>query len=53
MSTNPKTIDENDLAISALKLMEEYRIADLIVTNIEMHPIGIVDLKDLLKAGVI
>ena len=53
MSTNPKTIDENDLAVSALKLMEEYRIADLIVTNIEMHPIGIVDLKDLLKAGVI
>ena len=53
MNTNPKTINENDLAASALKLMEEYRISDLIVLDKSNKPIGIVDLKDLLRAGII
>ncbi|MBI3591445.1 MAG: KpsF/GutQ family sugar-phosphate isomerase [Candidatus Melainabacteria bacterium] len=53
MSPNPKTIDEDDLAVSALRIMEDYRISDLIVTNKSKSPIGIVDLKDLLKAGII
>ena len=53
MSSNPKTISEKDLAVSALKIMEEHRIADLIVTDETHKPIGIVDLKDLLKAGII
>lgn len=53
MSTNPKTISEDELAVSALKIMEDYRISDLIVTDKSSKPIGIVDLKDLLKAGII
>ena len=53
MSPNPKTIDEDDLAVSALRIMEDYRISDLIVINKSKNPIGIVDLKDLLKAGII
>lgn len=53
MSTNPKTITENDLAVSALKLMEEYRISDLIVLDKSQKPIGIIDLKDLLKIGIV
>lgn len=53
MSKNPKTINEYDLAISALKIMEDYRISDLIVLDKSQRPIGIVDLKDLLKAGII
>lgn len=53
MSKTPKTIDENDLAVSALKIMEDYRISDLMVVDKSTKAIGIVDLKDLLKAGVI
>ncbi len=53
MSLRPKTIKENELAVSALKDMEEYRISDLIVVNESNKPVGIVDLKDLLKAGII
>lgn len=53
MSKNPKTINENDLAASALKIMEDYRISDLIVLDKSQKPIGIVDLKDLLKGGII
>ena len=53
MSINPKTINEEDLAVSALKTMEDHRISDLIVTDTNRNSIGIVDLKDLLKAGII
>ena len=53
MNTNPKTIEQNNLASSALKIMEDYRISDLIVLDKSQKPIGIVDLKDLLKAGII
>ena len=53
MSKNPKTISEEDLAVSALKTMEDYRVSDLVVTDSEKRPIGIIDLKDLLKAGII
>jgi arabinose-5-phosphate isomerase len=53
MTINPKTIQENDLAVSALKIMEDFRISDLIVLDKSQRPIGIVDLKDLLKAGII
>lgn len=53
MSKNPKTIDEFEMAVSALKIMEEHRISDLIVIDASNKPIGIVDLKDLLKAGII
>lgn len=53
LTPNPKTISESDLAVSALKIMEDHRISDLIVLNDSLKPIGIVDLKDLLKAGII
>ena len=53
MNKNPRTIGENDLAVSALKIMEDYRISDLIVLDKTNKPIGIVDLKDLLKVGII
>lgn len=53
MSKDPKTISKDDLAVSALKIMEDFRISDLIVLDSLKKPIGIVDLKDLLKAGII
>lgn len=53
MNPNPKTIDSESLAVSALHIMEEFRISNLIVVDSLGKPIGIVDLKDLLKAGII
>lgn len=53
MSAKPKTISENDLAVSALKIMEDYRISDIVVLDKSKNPIGVVHLKDLLKAGLV
>ena len=53
MTSNPKTIQADNLAVEALRTMDEYTIADLIITDKNNCPVGIVDLKDLLKAGII
>jgi len=52
MTKNPKTIAADCLAVAALKLMEKYSIADLLILDKEGRPIGLIDLKDLLRAGV-
>lgn len=53
MTKNPKTIAANSLAVEALHIMEQYTIADLLITDENNSPVGVIDLKDLLKAGVI
>lgn len=53
MNSKPKTIGSEDLAVSAIKIMEEFRISDLIVVDNSGKPLGIIDLKDLLKAGIV
>jgi arabinose-5-phosphate isomerase len=53
MSKNPKVIRLGTLAAEALHMMETYKITSLVVTNEEQHPIGIVHLHDILRAGVI
>ena len=52
MTKNPKTISSNDMAAKALALMEKYSITSLAVTDENNHPIGILHIHDLLKAGV-
>ena len=53
MVTEPKTINANSAAITALKIMEEHRISNLVVLDTELRPCGIVDLKDFLQAGLL
>lgn len=53
MAVSPKTINRNAAAISAVKAMEQYRISDLVVVDDLDRPIGIIDLKDLLEAGLL
>jgi arabinose-5-phosphate isomerase len=53
MSTNPKTIEGDELAAKALNLMEFFNITCLIIANKERKPEGIVHLHDLLKSGVV
>jgi arabinose-5-phosphate isomerase len=53
MSPNPKTITADELAITALNIMEEYKITCLLIVDAERRPVGIIHLHDILAAGVV
>lgn len=59
MTRNPKVIFVNELAVSALKMMEDVKITSLFVVEEPglkadlPKPIGIIHLHDLLRAGVV
>ncbi|AAC07460.1 KpsF/GutQ family sugar-phosphate isomerase [Aquifex aeolicus] len=50
MTKNPKTIKPDELALKALRKMEDHNITVLIVVNEENEPIGILHMHDILKA---
>jgi arabinose-5-phosphate isomerase len=52
MTVNPKTIGPDDYAVTALSLMEEKSITQLVVVE-ENIVLGIVHLHDLLKEGLL
>ncbi len=52
MNRNPKKIDSEELALSALKLIRAHNITQLLVTK-ENRYFGIVHLHDLLKEGIV
>jgi arabinose-5-phosphate isomerase len=51
MSKNPKTINSNEMAINALKLLEENNITQILVEDNSVF-VGVVHLHDLLKEGI-
>ena len=52
MNRTPKNIEADELAVSAMQLLEQYNISQLIVTeNGKYH--GFIHLHDLLKEGII
>lgn len=51
MTKNPKTIEASNLAYDALLLMEKFNITSLVVIETE-HPVGVVHIHDLVKAGL-
>ena len=53
MTKKPKTIKKDQLATEALRVMEDLEIDELPVVDELGCCIGIVDIQDLLKAGVI
>jgi len=48
MTKNPKTIEEDVLAVKAIEIMEKYEITCLVITDEKKTPKGIVHLHDLL-----
>lgn len=52
MSLNPKTIDKTELAASALHVMRQNSISQLVVTHDGVYA-GIIHLQDILKEGII
>ncbi|MCI7643776.1 MAG: KpsF/GutQ family sugar-phosphate isomerase [Lentisphaeria bacterium] len=47
MTKNPVAVQEQALAVEALKMVEERHIKDIIVINEERRVVGLVDLQDL------
>ena len=52
MTRNPKVIKANVLAVSALELMENFNITQLVVVDEVRKPVGMLHLHDLVKAGL-
>jgi len=52
MTKNPKTLRKGLLAATALEEMESYNITQLVVVDEQHHPVGMLHLHDLVKAGL-
>jgi len=52
MTKNPKTVKKDDLAATALQLMEKFAITSVIILKQDGRPEGILHIHHLLKAGV-
>ena len=52
MNSSPKHIEASELAVEAVKRMEDYKITQLIVTE-EGRYVGFVHMHDLLREGLL
>ncbi len=52
MSRAPKQVNPDDLAVTALRKMEEHKITVLLCCNAEGQPIGAVHMHDILQTGI-
>ena len=52
MNIKPKTISKNELAFSALGKMKDFSVTALIVTETNNKVIGVINLHNILKAGI-
>jgi arabinose-5-phosphate isomerase len=52
MKPNPKTISTDELAFNALKKMKDFKITELIVTDTNNKVTGVINIHDILKAGI-
>jgi arabinose-5-phosphate isomerase len=53
MTRNPRTIGPDRLAVEAVKLMDEFKINQLLVTDTRRRVLGALNMHDLMKAGVL
>lgn len=53
MTRGPKTLPAGHLAIEALKLLKAYRIDEIPIVDSRQRPVGLLDIQDLLKAGLV
>jgi arabinose-5-phosphate isomerase len=53
MNPRPKTVAAATLAAEALRIMEDNKITALVVEDDAHHPIGVLHMHDILRAGVI
>ena len=53
MTKNPVVIKKNKLAVEALQILRSKKIDEIPVVDAKNRPIGLVDVQDLLKAGLV
>lgn len=53
MTRNPTMITKDQLAVEALRILKEKKIDELPVVDARLRPIGMLDVQDLLKAGLV
>ncbi len=53
MTEQPLTISKDQLAVEALKILQDKNIDELPVVDAGFKPVGLVDVQDLLKAGLV
>jgi len=53
MTRNPITIGPERLAAEALEILRSKRIDEVPVVDLKRRPIGLLDVQDLLKAGLV
>ena len=53
MTKDPSTIKKGRMAVEALNILQKKKIDELPVVDKNYRPIGLVDIQDLLKAGLI
>ena len=52
MTKNPKTVNENTLAVEALEMMKKSNITSLFVVNDRLNYLGVIHMHDILKEGI-
>lgn len=53
MTTDCKTMKPGTLAAEAVKMMQDHAISQIVVVDDEHHPVGALNMHDLLLAGVV
>ena len=53
MTRNPTTCPPDMLAAEAARLMQERQFDNLPVVDAQGHSVGVVDIQDLIRAGVV
>lgn len=53
MTKRPKTLKKGCLAVEALRVLREYKIDEIPIVDEKSRAIGLIDVQDLLKAGLL
>ncbi|MDP2927766.1 MAG: CBS domain-containing protein, partial [Candidatus Omnitrophota bacterium] len=53
MTKNPAVVNQDMLAAEAMRILQAKKIDEVPVVNKFMRPVGLLDVQDLLKAGLI
>jgi len=53
MTKNPTTVKKDTLAVEALRILREKKIDEVPVVDNKHRPIGLLDVQDLLRAGLV
>ena len=53
MTSNPRRLSKGHLALEALKILRAYKIDEIPIVDSRDKPVGLLDIQDLLKAGLV